>query len=116
LRGIPPWTSLADVRPAPGWIEAPVTALKVLADVMEILLPPISNLVEQVLALPAYAASALVLALSWWATYRLGRWAFWEPWDRRARDDVLRRAAAAARERAPRAATRAALRPPTGVE
>jgi hypothetical protein len=50
--------------------------------------------------LPAYVASALFLGFGWWAAYRLVRFIFWDPWDRRARTAILHAAALAARERA----------------
>jgi hypothetical protein len=59
--------------------------------------PPAADLVGQLLAFPVYAASALVVAVAWWAAYRLVRWWTWEPWDRRARDRLVRAAAMAAR-------------------
>jgi hypothetical protein len=113
LRGVPPWTSLANVQPAPVWVSAPVGALRWLDGVASAVLPPIAALVQQILAQPAYLASAVVLVGCWWAAYRLVRWIVWDPWDRRARAELVRAAGAAAREHVAQTPTRAALYQPT---
>jgi hypothetical protein len=111
-RGILPWTALASVQPAPVWVSVPVAALRWLDGVASGILPPLSALVQMILAQPAYLASAVVLAVFWWAGYMLVRWIFWDPWDRRARAALVRAAGAAARNQVARAATRAALEEP----
>jgi hypothetical protein len=78
-------------------MSAPVSLLTRLDDVLRAVFPPAADLVDQVLAFPVYAASALVAAVAWWAAYHLVRWWTWEPWDRRARDRIVRAAGMAAR-------------------
>ena len=95
-RGISPATSLKDV-PGTWWMSSPVSLLMTLDNLLRGVFPPAADLVDQVLALPAYAASALVAAVGWWAAYHLLRWWTWEAWDRRARDRIVRAAAMAAR-------------------
>jgi hypothetical protein len=95
-RGISPVTSLKDV-PGP-WAMSPVIAvLTAVEGFLRALFPPAADLIDQLLALPAYAASAVVVAVGWWAVYHLVRLFYWDPWDRRARDRLVRAAAIAAR-------------------
>jgi hypothetical protein len=102
-RDVLPWTSLANVQPAPVWVSAPVSALRWLDGVASAVLPPVAALVQLILAQPAYLASATVLIVCWWAAYRLVRWIAWDPWDRRARAALVRASGAAAREQVARA-------------
>ena len=95
VRGIAPATSLKDV-PGPWVMSAPVALLTALDSLMRAVFPPAADLIDQVLAFPAYAASAVVIVAFWWAVYSLVRLWFWDPWDRRARDRLVRAAALAA--------------------
>ena len=94
--GVSPTTSLKDVS-ITWWMSSLVVLLTKLDDVLRAVFPPAADLVDQLLAFPVYPASALVAAVAWWAAYRLARWWTWEPWDRRARDRLVRAAAMAAR-------------------
>jgi hypothetical protein len=96
LGGISPTTSLKDV-PGPWLMSAPIALLTTLDRLVRALFPPAADLIDQLLAFPAYAASAIIVAVAWWAVYHLVRLAFWQPWDRRARDRLVRAAALAAR-------------------
>ena len=96
LRGISFTTSLKDV-PGPWLLSTAIALLTTLENLLRGLFPPAADLIDQLLAFPAYAASAIILAAAWWAIYHLVRLAFWQPWDRRARDRLVRAAGLAAR-------------------
>ena len=74
-----------------------IAVLTVVEGFLRALFPPAADLIDQLLALPAYAASAVVVVVGWWAVYHLVRLFYWDPWDRRARDRLVRAAAIAAR-------------------
>jgi hypothetical protein len=109
-RGIQPWISLADVQPLPAWLDTPVAVLQALQTLLASVLPPAASLVQQILAMPAYAVSTGLLVLGWWIAFSLVRFVFWEPWDRRARDAAIRGGASAARQQAARAASAEVVR------